>query len=83
MDNQKYSNRAILGFVLSLIFMIPLVSIIGFIISIIALKEIKKSRESGRGLAIAGIIIGAVFGIVQVIALIGFLLIFIYAATQV
>lgn len=57
--------------------MIPIVSIIGFIISILALKEIKKTKEKGRGLAIAGVIIGGIFGIIQVIGLLGFFIVYI------
>ncbi len=62
---QSYNVLAIVGFVLAFF-----TTIIGLIISIIALNQIKKSGEKGRGFAIAGIwisIIEMVLGIVLVI----------------
>jgi peptidyl-prolyl cis-trans isomerase B (cyclophilin B) len=52
---QKTNTLAIVGFVLAFFF-----SIVGSILGIIALDQIKKSNgvESGRGLAIAAIVIG-------------------------
>ena len=50
---EKYSVLAIVGFVAS--FAIPPV---GVILSFIALSQIKRTSERGRGLAIAGAIIG-------------------------
>ena len=66
--NQKYNSLAIAGFVCSF-----LVSIVGLILSIIGLNQIKKQGGKGRGLAIAGIIISAasiLLGIIMAIALI-------------
>ena len=51
-QDKGYNTSAIIGFVL--IFLIPLV---GFIICIIALKEIKRTGEKGRNLARAGVLI--------------------------
>lgn len=49
------NQLAIAGFVLSFLF-VPL----GLILSIIALIQIKKSRQAGKGLAIAGIAVSAI-----------------------
>ncbi|MFH1400594.1 MAG: DUF4190 domain-containing protein [Nanoarchaeota archaeon] len=54
----KTNTLAIVGFILSFVF-----AFAGLIISIIAYNQIKKSGEDGRGLALAGIIIGAVFSV--------------------
>ncbi len=35
-------------------------SIIGIVLGIVALNQIKQTRQSGQGLAIAGIIVGAI-----------------------
>ncbi|MDN4615378.1 DUF4190 domain-containing protein [Leifsonia sp. F6_8S_P_1B] len=48
-----YNTMAIIGFVLSIV-----VSVVGIVLSFIALSQIKRTGEQGRGLAIAGIIIG-------------------------
>lgn len=53
MYEQRTNQLALIGFILS-IFM----NIVGAIICIVALSQIKKTGESGKGLAVAGIIIG-------------------------
>lgn len=51
-NNQKYNVLAIVGLIFSF-FVAP----VGLILSIIALVQIKKTKEKGKGLAIAGLII--------------------------
>ncbi|WP_182066888.1 DUF4190 domain-containing protein [Curtobacterium sp. ME12] len=53
-QSDRYSVLAIVGFILAFV-----VSIGGLIVSIIALTQIKRTGERGRGLALAGIIISA------------------------
>jgi hypothetical protein len=53
---QSTSQLAIAGFVFTFVFF-PL----GLVFSILALKQIKKTGQSGRGLALAGCIISALF----------------------
>ena len=63
----KFNTLAIVGFVLAFV-----VNIAGVVVSFIALSQIKKTGERGRGLAIAGIIIGLlsiVFGILYITVL--------------
>lgn len=63
----KTNTLAIVGFVLAFV-----INIAGVIVSIVALNQIKQTGEKGRGLAIAGIIIGAlslIIGIISVIIL--------------
>jgi hypothetical protein len=66
--SDKYNVLAIVGFVLAFF-----VSIGGLVVSFIALGQIKRTGERGRGLAIAGAIIGGlslIIGIISVIALV-------------
>jgi uncharacterized membrane protein len=59
---------AITSLVSSLIgFVCWLGSIVGIVLGIVALNQIKQSREEGYGLAIAGIAIGAVSLLVGII----------------
>ena len=60
---QKYNKPAIIGLVLSIIavFGVGLAGIAGFILGIIALVQIKHSKEKGKGLAIAAIIVGFIW----------------------
>lgn len=51
----KTNSLAIWGFILAIF--LPL---IGLILSIVAVSQIKKKNERGKGLAIAGIVIGAI-----------------------
>ena len=62
----KTNTMALVGFILSLIgfltswFIFPLVlAIVGLILSCIGMKQIKENNEGGKGLAIAGIVLGA------------------------
>jgi hypothetical protein len=59
---QKTNVLAIVGFILAFF-----VSVAGIIVSAIALGQIKKTGEGGRGLAIAGVIIGIVGVIITII----------------
>lgn len=63
--NQKTNSLAVTAFVVSLVsIVLPFLPIIppllGIIFGSAALKQIKKNKDEGRGLAIAGIIMGAV-----------------------
>jgi hypothetical protein len=58
----RYSVLAIVGFIVAFF-----ISLVGLILSIIALVQIKRTGERGRGLALAGVILGAVFLVFQII----------------
>ncbi|MFH0831030.1 MAG: DUF4190 domain-containing protein [Parcubacteria group bacterium] len=62
------NGLAIAAFVLSLVGL----GIIGLILGIVALSQIKKTGEGGKGLAIAGIIIGALSVVAGIIVIIWF-----------
>jgi hypothetical protein len=55
-QNSSYNVLSILGFIFA--FIIPPV---GFVLGIIALSHINKTGEKGKGLAIAAIVLGAIF----------------------
>ncbi len=58
---QKTNSMAIASLVASLVgFLCWLGSIAGIVLGIVAINQIKQSREDGHGLAVAGIAIGAV-----------------------
>lgn len=60
---QKYNKPAVIGLILSIvsIFGIGLAGIAGFILGIVALVQIKHTKEKGKGLAIVAIIIGLIW----------------------
>ena len=65
-----YSGLAIISLVLSLIFFIPFLSVIAIILGIVALVQIKKTKQQGKGLAIAGIVIGSLVTLGQLLMII-------------
>lgn len=73
---EKYNVCAIVGFVLSLVSLFisiyGIVNIVAVIVSAIGLKQIKETNESGSGLAIAGIIIGAISVAITLVVLVIF-----------
>jgi hypothetical protein len=71
----KTNTMAVWGLVLA--FFIP---ILGLILSIVAKSQIKKSGESGNGLATAGIIISSIH---MVVALVSVIMIMVLAVTNV
>ena len=67
--NEKKNGLAIAGFVCSLCGFVTcgLTSFVGLILSIVGLAKSKDYNENGKGLSIAGIIIGAIFVLVYVL----------------
>jgi hypothetical protein len=57
---QKTNTLAIASLVASVIWLCGIGSIAGIVLGIVALNQIKQTRESGQGLAIAGIAVGGV-----------------------
>lgn len=64
-DEQKTNLIAILSLIFA--FLMPLV---GLILGLIAMNQIKQTNEGGRGLALAGVIISSVFLLMSVLFLI-------------
>ena len=75
--NNKTNICALVGFIFSIVSLIccSFLAPIGAILSIIGLVQIKKSGEKGKGLAIAGLIIGVIGTLLTIIS---FILIFAY-----
>lgn len=61
----KRNKWAVYGFELSLLSIIGIgiAGLAGMIMGVVALNQIKQTKERGKGFAIAAIVIGAVFGI--------------------
>ncbi|MBO0824396.1 MAG: DUF4190 domain-containing protein [Actinobacteria bacterium] len=53
------SGMAIASFVLGLVGFFVITAIVGIVLGIVALRELRKTFQSGKGLAIAGIVIGS------------------------
>ena len=70
--SQKTNTMAILGLIFAFVF-----SPLGIVFSAIGLSQIKKRREGGRGLAIAGLILSVLFTLLTVLAFV-----FFFAAVQ-
>ncbi|QHC59724.1 DUF4190 domain-containing protein [Rathayibacter sp. VKM Ac-2760] len=61
--SDRYNILAIIGFIASFF-----VSIVGIVLGFIALSQIKRTGERGRGLAIAAVVIGFVAIIISIFA---------------
>ncbi|RXZ47265.1 DUF4190 domain-containing protein [Agromyces fucosus] len=66
---EKWNVLSIVGFVLSILGF----NIVAIVLGFIALSQVKKSGERGRGLAIAAIIIGFVYIVIGIILTIVFI----------
>ena len=62
---QKTNTMAILGLVFAFVF-----SPLGIVFSAIGLSQIKKRREGGRGLAIAGLVLSIVFLLLSILVVV-------------
>lgn len=65
-ENQSWNACAIVGFIFSFF-----IALVGLIVSIVGLSQIKKRGGKGKGLAIAGIVI-SIINMLLVVALLGF-----------
>lgn len=65
-SKMEYNKSAIIGLVFSIIsfFGVGLAGIVGFILGIVALTQIKHTHEKGKGLAITAIIVGFIWSFV-------------------
>ena len=63
---KKYNKSAVIGLILSIIsvFGVGLAGIVGFILGIVALTQIKHTHEKGKGIAIVAIIVGFIWSFV-------------------
>ena len=61
---------AIASLVLGILWLFWLGSLVGLILGVVALKQIKSRNQRGRGIAIAGVVLGSLALVVLVIALI-------------
>jgi hypothetical protein len=79
----KTNTLAIVSLIASLAGLITGISaIVGIITGHIALGQIKKTGENGRGLALGGVIAGYVITVLGIIAVIGTIAFFAWAASQ-
>lgn len=75
--NQSTNGLAIASLILSavglLLFGVP--GLVGLVLGIVSIRQIGSSRgaQRGRGLAVAGIVVGSVVVVIWILALIGFL----------
>ena len=71
--SQRTSGLAIASLVTSLVaFLLPITAPVGMILGIVALKGINRDQTQGRGLAIAGIAVGAIMSLALVVGIIAF-----------
>lgn len=61
----QYNTLAIISFVLA--FMVPIAPIV---LGVVSLKQISKTQEKGRGLAIAGTLVSILFILITIVAII-------------
>jgi Domain of unknown function (DUF4190) len=77
MQKSGTNGMAVAGIILAFIF--PLA---GLIVSLIALSQIKREPQEGRGLALAGAIVSAVYMVVSLLFFIGFFWLIAWQAQQ-
>lgn len=67
---KQTSGLAVAGFVCSLLWGFGFLSLIGLVLSLLAMRETNKGRKGGHGLAIAGVVLGAL-GVIGLAVFIG------------
>ena len=72
----RTNSFAIISFIFGLLFFIPLAPLIAIIFGFLALSQIKHTKESGKGFAIAGIILGFVWIVLLLLLLVFVLAVF-------
>lgn len=60
MNEERTNSLAVFSFVMTMLFFIPLTGVVGFITGMVALYQINRNGEKGRGLAITSITLGAI-----------------------
>lgn len=75
-DERPTSSLAVVGFIVSLVGLILPVSLIGFILSLIALPGTGRGKKKGRGFAVAGAIIGGIVTLLSTVFIIFLVVLF-------
>jgi len=57
-------------------------AVVGIILGHIALNQIKNTGEEGRGMAVAGLVIGYILVVVAILVFIFYLVIFVWVVSQ-
>lgn len=72
----RYNTFAIVGFVIGILSLLinffGLVGIAAVIVSVVGLKQVQENNEKGKGLAIAGLVIGifsVIYGVISLLSL--------------
>ena len=63
---------SIVAFIISLLFFVPFAPVIGLVLGIIALVKSKKDPTISKGFSIAAIVLGTLFGLINLIVSLGF-----------
>jgi len=66
---EKYNTLSIVAFIFMFI-----IAPVGLILGIIALSQIKKTNEKGKGLALAAVIVGIISLVVIIVVILSFIL---------
>lgn len=74
-NNNGTNVFAILSLVFGILFFIPLAAVLAIVFGFISLSQIKTSNEDGKGMAIAGIILGFFWVLIWVLLLVFFFMI--------
>ena len=67
-SKRRINRLAVTSFIFSILWLYALGSLLGLILGVVAVRRIDTATERGHGLAVAGIILGAVGFFVTVIA---------------
>ena len=70
MSATSTNGLAIASLVLGILWLFWLGSLVGLILGVVALKQIKSRNQGGRGIAIAGVVLGIVGLVLFVVVLI-------------
>lgn len=76
MENKKINSLCLSGFIVSMVSLLinfaGLVGMTGMVLSIVGLNNLNEYKETGKGMAIAGIVVGAIgviYGVITIMTL--------------
>lgn len=81
-NSSKTNTMALLSLIFGILFFVPLAPIFAIIFGFIGLDQIKNTGEEGKGMAIAGLVLGFFWLLIYILLIVAFFMLLSYVTVN-